>query len=137
MFGVIYSKATGRIRSHTGTGHTSSEIDSILKVGTGEALFKFNDNQFGDLPTLQSLLSQSTGLTPSNDRYAIVDTSIISLSILNSVGNVVGSIIADPSCGDNIPGYELIAHSDATKGWKYTSLTGFVDIRPVAIKVGS
>jgi hypothetical protein len=136
MFGVIYSQNTGRIRSHTDTGWRSGDLDLTLKLGKGEVLEKFEDKQYGTLPELQDLLSQRTGLIPVNDRYAIIDTTITPTN-RDSTGNVVGAIIADPLCDDAIVNCQLIAHPQASTGWKWTQTNGFEDIRPVGIKVGT
>src|SRR5437660_1321971 len=109
MFGIIYSKNTGRIRWWI-VPDNDNELNA-LNLKPGELLLKVDNSLYGDLFHLQDLVSQKTGLIPSNDRYAVID----------SLGNVVSAIIADPLCGDQITGFQLIAHDIACPGWKYIS----------------
>jgi hypothetical protein len=125
MFAIVYSKQTGRVRTVYSPGQSTTDLKGI-QVSQGEALLTFNDNQYTDPFALQDLVTSKTGITPQNDRYAIVD----------QLGNVIGSVIADTQCGDSIPNAQLIAHPSATVGWTYSAITGFLDLRPVAVKVG-
>ena len=111
QFGVVYSTNTGRIREVI-TASNPKDLSSV-NLRKGEALLKLDNNQYGDLPTLQSTVSLQTGLTPSNDRYAIVDPQ----------GNVIGATIADPTI-DPPPANDTLIQSDAAvPGWKYTNAT--------------
>jgi len=110
QFAVVYSATTGRIRSVV---IGSTQDLSSVKVGKGEAKIILDNGLYGDLPTLQSTVSLQTGLTPSNDRYAIVDPQ----------GNVIGATIADPTI-DPPPANDTFVQSDvAGPGWKYTNAT--------------
>jgi len=131
-FGIVYSTLTGRIRRVL-FPDSDSELTGLL-LGTGESSINFPLSDLLPLPDLQSFLSGQTGLTPTGDRYAIVNESIVApVPVINS--NVVGAIIADPSgCGDSVSGYTLIAHSIAGPGWAWTALGGFV-APPVPIRV--
>lgn len=118
MFGVVYSKVTGRIRTIY-KPDKDSDLDGI-RLGDGESQLRFADKQYSDLSTLQDLVSSQTGLIPVNDRYAIVD----------SRGDVKGAILADPQAGDAVVGARLVANDKAVEGWTYTDASGFTDTRP-------
>lgn len=115
MFGVIYSKVTGRIRWWIKPDN-DNVLDNI-KLQDGEAFLKLDDSLYGDVLKLQDIIFQQTGLSPSNDRYAIVDAN----------GNVTGALIADPLCGDSIKDCQLIAHDKAGVGWTYDVNKGFTE----------
>lgn len=121
MFAIIYSKNTGRIRWILKPKDNSENylLDKI-NLNNGEAVLILDDSKYCILPDLQELLNQQTGLTQTDDRFAIVDKD----------GNVKGSIIADLACGDSISDCELLAHSGAEVGWKYDKINGFEDKRP-------
>lgn len=112
MFGVVYSKTTGRIRSIIHPD-SDSELNNI-PVGIGEASIKLDNANYLDLDTLQTFLSSITGITPSNDRYAVVD----------SQGVVIGAVIADITI-DAVPGAQLIKHPSASTGWTWSADAGF------------
>lgn len=121
QFAVRYSQTTGRVRSWINF-NGPSEGDSLLSTvvpAPGEAVATFPISQYGDLPTIQSLVNGITGMTPSGDRYAIIDPSQVDAN-----GNqlVVGALICDPDgCGDSIPEMDLVVHPDACVGWTYTA----------------
>lgn len=123
QFGIVYSSKTGRIRSIV-RPDKDADLNGI-RVGTGEALLKTVNANYGELETLQSFLNIQTGLVPLNDRYAIVD----------GLGNVVGAVVADPLCGDAIVGFQLISHPLAVPGWHWDLIGGFVDLRPLFTRV--
>lgn len=136
MFGVIVSAATGRIRWHTDAGHAKAELQPSLVAGKGETVLLLDDAQYGDLAALQATVSALTGLIPANDRYALVDATITDPTVINTTGNVIGAIVADPLCGDAVPHCQLIADPAAGLGWKWTSLTGFVPVAATATVIG-
>lgn len=123
MFGVVFSKVTGRLRA-VYKPDKDSDLDGI-RLGDGESLMRLADKQYGDLPALQDLVSTQTGLIPTNDRYAIVD----------SRGDVKGAILADPQAGDTIADARLVASDKAVEGWTYTDASGFTDTRPTIAPV--
>lgn len=132
-FGVVYSQTTGRIRAIY-IPDTDAQLQSI-RPRPGEALQLFTQAEYAALPALQDALIKITGVTPSNDRYAVVDTSIPKQQA-DATGNVDSVIIADPLCGDSIPGKTLIADRLAGVGWKWAADTGFSDTRPVPVAAG-
>lgn len=103
MIGIVYSQATGRIRSIIYPDH-DADLHSV-KLGTGEAMETMDlpQDQVPNVHALQALLNDITNLIPANDLYAVVDAN----------GNVTGAIIADPTCGDTVPNHQLIAHEQA------------------------
>lgn len=117
---VCYSLNTGRIRWWASPDN-DNEI-SLYSAGKGEALLLIDRTAYSnDINVLQSLVSTITGVTPSNDTYAVV-----SLAQIDSDGNlsVVGSLIADPDgCGDAVTNCSLIPSNQAKWGWKYNPTT--------------
>lgn len=109
QFPIIYSKATGRIRRYH-LLDSDAELQRITPM-EGEAVAVFPMDKFGNHLVLQELLSAQTGLVPKDDRFAIVGVD----------GKVQGVIRADLTCGDAIPGCELIAHDQADTGWMVTT----------------
>jgi hypothetical protein len=105
-FAVIYSKATGRIRWEFHPDDDSQLND--IKLLDGEDVLILKNSEKVILPDLQDKLNKKTGKVPKDDRFAVVD----------QLGNVVGAIIADPLCGDSVPSCQLIAHAEASPGWK-------------------
>jgi len=114
-FAVIYSKATGRIRWEFHPDNDEQLNDVRLLEGEAVLILKNSDKAL--LPNLQNKINKKTGKTPTDDRYAIVDKD----------NNVIGAIIADPSCGDEVKDCELIAHPTAGSGWKVDSNKQFVE----------
>lgn len=109
-FFVVYSKTTGRVRSFIVPQFSYETVSPT--TGKGEGVLGFPMSQYGNLSTLQTLVTKATGLTPANDQYAIV----------NNQGQVIGSIFADPQgCGDSIQGATLVASSVAGPGWTYSA----------------
>lgn len=113
-FQVVYSKTTGRVRSYVVPQFANESVTA--QTGAGEAVLTFPMAQYGNLPAIQKLVAIATGLTPSNDRYAIV----------NAQGMVVGAIYADPvGCGDSLAGNQkfagdsLVASQIAGPGWTF------------------
>lgn len=105
LFGVIYSKNTGRIRSTVTVGD-NNDLNNII-LGPNEALLQLDDSQYNTSTNLQTLVSNKTGLILTNDRYAEVD----------SKGNVIGIILADPQ--DSLPNITLVPSSQAAVGWTF------------------
>ena len=123
-FWVVYSKATGRIRSIV-RGETAEEESNItVKLNSGEAVRTLPIASYGNHVAVQPMLTSMVGISPLNDRYALVDSN----------GIVQGAIIADPLCGDSVPGFTLIAHPTAEKGWIYNSATSIFSA-PVKVVV--
>lgn len=117
MFKIIYSKNTGRIRRHTGTGESELTLEQI-KINDGEDYLILDDKQYGNLIELQEIVNGVTGLIPQDDRFAVVDKN----------GYVQGSVIADIACGDSIPDMELIKDNHAGAGWIYDKSDGFMNM---------
>ena len=110
---IVYSVATGRIRRFM-SSNRSGELSKVA-IADGEAFMKIAPQSGGfDLDSLQGMVNVQTGKTPADDRYVVID----------SVGNIVGAILADPLCGDSLPGCSLIAHALADGAWAYDKLTG-------------
>jgi hypothetical protein len=106
-FAVIYSVATGRIRSII---VRTDEHESIaVSTRLGEALITYTMAHYGPLPDVQATLSQTLGRHPVDDRYVVVDAS----------GHVVAALHADPCCGDGLPEHRLIADAVADCGWRH------------------
>lgn len=76
---------------------------SQVPIGAGEGRLVYNKlgNGADTLNAWQAAVTTATGLTPSNDGYFVVDAS----------GNITGKIIADPLCGDAVPGCTLVQGS--------------------------
>lgn len=127
--GIAYSKTTGRVRWFV-IPDNDKELDS-LKAGEGEIILIVNRSVDNSLPILQAQVTQSSGLTPSNDRYAIIDPNQT-----DAQGNqiVIGAVIADPSCGDKFPGKTFISHAQAGVGWSYDP-AGKIFVAPVISQV--
>jgi hypothetical protein len=135
MISVVYSQATGRIRSIVVPSQANEQI--VCNLLPGEALQQF-DISFAkqDLNFLQNALNQITGLLPSGDRYVMVDGG----------GNVISACICCPACGDcdpknfdpkgTMPGCQMIQHDTASPGWTWTQQGGFVPFNPDPNPVG-
>lgn len=108
---LIYSVSTGRRRAVI----VGSPTNPVLTDGLG--VLKVSDEHYQELgkkftgtnDPLQDYITQQTGLVPVDDRYAVVDGN----------GKIVGALIADPLCGDCIPGHTLIRHDKADPSWTY------------------
>ena len=144
--------ATGRVRRVVDPGAPVSDVAALLasvQVATGEAVMAMNkravtplrvatrgNNTLYDWQAVVSMATKlcpapmhpdvhahvtasaaarSLALTPTQDRYCIID----------AVGNIVGAVIADPSCGDSGEhfgaGFQLIAHQSADERWTYAN----------------
>jgi len=103
-FVVVFSKATGRIRSIF-VPDDDEQIKN-LKYLDGEDHVILDDKDKLPLPELQELINKQTGIIPKDDRYAVVDAA----------GEVKAVIIADPLCGDEIKDHELITSTEAEVG---------------------
>lgn len=112
---VIFSKSTGRIRSIF-QPEKELELNRIKLIPGEDYLILYLDEATIDINVLQQKVSSLTGTIPKNDRYAIVDNN----------GNIVGSLIADPTCGDKILNCTLIQSDNADKGWSWTQGGGFI-----------
>ena len=149
---IVYSKATGRVRRVIDTGAPVADVASFLadvQVAPGEAVMamtkrastpqRFAGRGNNTLHDWQAVVSMATklcpapmhpdvhahvtasaaarslALTPTQDRYCIID----------AVGNIVGAVIADPSCGDSGEhfgaGFQLVAHQTADERWTYAN----------------
>ncbi len=90
-FFVIYSKRTGRVRRaivfDAGIGHCNPSA--------GEGVITTDGT---DLPAWQAAVTAHTGLTPSGDHYDVVHPE----------HGIVGRVCADPDCGDEIAGHNLV-----------------------------
>lgn len=111
MFAVVYSKATGRIRSIY-VPDNDAQLSSII-LSKGESIQVFQDKEYGDVNDLQERITKITGITPQDDKYAIVDTN----------GVVVAVVLADPDSGDIVPGHDLIKDPDVKEGYIYDKAT--------------
>jgi hypothetical protein len=121
MIFVIYSATTGRIRSIIVPQGNEKISPNLL---AGEAVQQFDMSVAKqDLNTLQASLNAITGLSPANDRFAIIDNN----------GNVTGAVIADPSCGDVVPACQLVASPNATIGWKFQAGVFIPPIIPISL----
>lgn len=118
--GIIYSANTGRIRWHTGPGHT--DVPQLVRLAPGEALIEIDDRLYGDLFALQAVVTERTGLVPQNDRHVIIDAK----------GVIAGVVIADPAI-DTVPGYTLVAHVEADLGWTTTADAAPADVTSLPV----
>jgi len=107
--GIVYSAATGRLRSIV-MPDTDAQLDTWL-LHAGEAMLILSDAQFAplsDVATVQAYITTQTGLTPSGDRAVTVDAD----------GFVKRVDIVDEAAGDTaFPGTSLIHHHRAVPGW--------------------
>lgn len=110
MIHLAYSLTTGRVR-----GWTVFTPDEIARgcsrpAGRGEGILIIQPESYGDLNTLQALVTQTTGKIPSNDRYIMVD---------QKTGQIVSAHIADPACDDPHPGCDMYPHAFADPAWTF------------------
>ena len=115
---ITYSVATGRVRRVLDPQVNVPNVIAFLaqaKLSAGEAAMVYSKTGADDLNAWQAAANAHTGLTPSGDRYCIIDAG----------NNIVGVVIADPACGDGIPGCTLVAHAIAGPGagWTYSAGT--------------
>lgn len=118
---IVYSVATGRVRRVIDPNAIVPNVIAFLaqaKAGAGEAVMVYNKQGSGadTLAAWQSAVTTLTGKTPANDRYCIIDAN----------NNIIGSLIADPSCGDAVPNCTLVAHATADQTWTFTPPNIFV-----------
>jgi len=107
--GIVYSAATGRLRSIV-MPDTDAQLDT-WQMHPGEAMLILSDAQFAplsDIPAVQTYITTQTGLTPSDDRAVTVDAD----------GFVKRVDIVDEAAGDvAFQGTSLIHHHRAGPGW--------------------
>ncbi len=102
---VIYSLATGRVRRWLVPDEDGHLLHGAIK---GEGVMHVPARYSGNILTLQSYVTTRTGLTPAHDRYVIID---------RRTTTIVGALIADPACGDAVPGCDLVQHDMADGSW--------------------
>lgn len=115
-FAVIYSENTGRIRQVV----IADAFDKYT-IAKGETMRLIDKSQYASIDSLQSIISNDTGLIP-DDKYAVVDDK----------GNVTGIITADTSI-DTMPGKELVKSNEAKPGYTYDKNRGFLDPKPAPV----
>jgi hypothetical protein len=109
--GLIYSRATGRLRSVV-VPDTDEQINNYVP-NPGEAVLIIAAAQYqtagAGIAGLQSLVNAQTGLSPATaDRGAMVDAT----------GFVQSMHFVDAACGDvAFPGLTLELHPTAQVGW--------------------
>lgn len=113
---IIYSANTGRLRRLT---RDEIQDDAALlfnnPVGQGEGVLMYpaDDPIFDTLVGVQAEITAQTGLTPTNDRYVVVDPA--------NDHQVEGVYILDPACGDSIQDRTLVADANALPGSRLLS----------------
>ena len=109
---AFYSTATGRLRrivnNSAGENQSNRALENTHPAFTGETRIRVRDN-LGLDGVVAAVLTDS-GITPANDRYAVIDSS----------GAVVNTLLADPLAGDSIPEHTLVASDTARIGWRIT-----------------
>lgn len=106
---VVYSARTGRIRRIIFDDKlTNTEMLVNFPIANGEAVAQNIVDPNVSLEELQTILSDLTGIVPSDDRYVLV----------TQAGNITGAIIADPDAGDSVSRHTLVAHATADIGWR-------------------
>lgn len=110
--GYFYSKATGRLRWILRPDSDAELAENPARGGEAQLLVPMATHvqaaQSGP-HAMQAIVTGHTGVTPTGDRHAIVDAT----------GNVVGTVYADPACGDAAPhGHTLVVHATAQVGGK-------------------
>lgn len=107
---AFYSTATGRLRRITrnspGESFSNDQLEAHNVAAFGETRIRVRDNL--DIPGIEAEVARQSGIIPSADLYAVVDSN----------GDVVNSIIADPLCNDSIPGFTLVQRSKVRIGWR-------------------
>lgn len=102
---VVYSVSTGVIR-YIASSTRDRDIPSV-ELRDGEGVLHVPQSAARDIPALVERVRQITGRAESG-RCAVVNNGI-----------VIDTIVADPFCGDAIPGCLLIATDEAGIGWSY------------------
>lgn len=121
---IIYSKATGRVRRVFVESPPPADpiaYAASVRIADGEAIITYGLTDQEKLlkgaeesaVDWQGIVTAATGLAPTNDRYVAIDKA----------GNIIKSLLADPSCGDAIEGCQLIQHNDADDKWTYDVAT--------------
>ena len=106
---VVYSARTGRIRRIIFDDKlTNTEMLVNFPITNGEAVAQNIADPNVSLEELQTILSDLTGIVPSDDRYVLV----------TQAGDITGAIIADPDTGDSVSRHTLVAHATADIGWR-------------------
>ena len=107
---AFYSTATGRLRRATrnssGESFSNKHLENNNLAAFGETRIRIRDNL--DISGIETEVLKRSGITPANDRYAVV----------NSNGDVVNIIIADPLCNDSVENHILVENPDARIGWR-------------------
>lgn len=107
---IVYSAATSRVRRVI-IPDKDAELGSVT-VGKGEAVILVDRASMSVLAKAQSIVTAKTGVVPTNDRYVVVPSG-------KGVQPVTAVVIADPDCGDIVPGADLIQHDTADVTWQY------------------
>lgn len=102
---VIYSTRTGRVRRIISDEvRSEAKLEALFPPGVGEASIRAGG---ATLEEIQEAVSDLTGLVPTNDRVAVVDSN----------GIVVAAIMADHVIDSSSAGV-LVAHAEAQIGWR-------------------
>ena len=127
MIPVIYSLNTGRVRRWmVDPDRTTMEAwKPALSLMAGEAVTYIKDEDYGDLSTLQSLVTQATGKTPSDDRYVVAHES----------GDILSVAIVDPAVDKPPLQCEFVKSKYADTDWTFNKPTKKLipPITPVAV----
>lgn len=113
---IVYSAATGRVRRVLDPQKVVANVIQFLaqaNLGVGEAAMVYTKTGADNVTAWQAAANAHTGLTPTADRYCVIDAG----------NNIVGTVIADPACGDGYPNCTLVAHPIAGPGagWTYSA----------------
>lgn len=114
---IVYSVATGRVRRVVDPQAAVPNVIQFLaqaKLGPGEAAMVYTKTGTDNVIAWQAAVNAKTGKTPTGDRYCVIDAG----------NNILGSLIADPACGDSVPGCTLAAHATAGPGAGWTFAAG-------------
>lgn len=113
---IVYSVATGRVRRVLDPQKVVPNVVQFLaqaNLRAGEAAMVYTKTGANNISAWQAAVNAQTGKTPSGDRYCVIDAG----------NNIVGVVIADPTCGDGYPSCTLVAHPTACPGagWTYAA----------------
>lgn len=107
---IIYSATTGRIRrvikNSNNENQSNSELLLVHPALTGELHINAADEL--SIEDYQNEVIVISGITPANDRHAVI----------NSNGDVTGIILACLACNDSIENHTLVAHQKAQINWR-------------------
>jgi hypothetical protein len=113
---IIYSIATGRARRIVDPQINVPNVIQFLAQAAlcaGEAAMIYAKTGSDNVSAWQTAVNVKTSKTPSGDRYCIIDAG----------NNIIGVVVADPACGDSVPGCTLVAHATAgpSAGWTFSA----------------